>query len=101
MGFSRWLSGKESAYSERDQEMCVQSLGQDDPLEEEMEYFISNLLSIKSSMCICAKLLQLRLNLCDPVECNPPDSSVLVILRARILESVAMPSSRGSSPLRG
>ena len=39
------------------QEMCVLSLGQDDPLEEEMEYFISNLLSIKSSMCMCVKLL--------------------------------------------
>ena len=83
------------------QEMWVQSLDQDDPLEEEMEYFIFNLLSIKFSMCVNAKLLQLCLNLCNPMECNPPDSSVHVILQARILEWVAMPFSRGSFPPRG
>ena len=82
------------------QEMWVQSLDQDDPLEEEMEYFIFNLLSIKFSMCVNAKLLQLCLNLCNPMECNPPDSSVHVILQARILEWVAMPFSRGSFPPR-
>ena len=37
------------------------------------------------------------LTLCDPVDCNPPGSSVHGILQARILEWVAMPSSRGSS----
>ena len=82
------------------QEMWVQSLDQDDPLEEEMEDFIFNLLSIKFSMCVHAKLLQLCLNLCNPMECNPPDSSVHVILQARILEWMAMPFSRGSFPLR-
>ena len=35
--------------------------------------------------------------LCDPVDCNLPGSSVHGVLRARILERVAMPSSRGSS----
>ena len=35
--------------------------------------------------------------LCDPMDCSPPGSSVHGILRARILESVAAPSSRGSS----
>ena len=35
--------------------------------------------------------------LCDPVDCSPPGSSVHRILRARILEWVAMPFSRGSS----
>ena len=34
------------------QEAGVQSLGQDDPLEEEMEYFIFNLLSVKFSTCM-------------------------------------------------
>ena len=38
-----------------------------------------------------------RLTLCDPMDCNPPGSSVHGILQARILERVAMPSSRGSS----
>ena len=32
--------------------------------------------------------------LCDPVDCSLPGSSVLRILQARILEWVAMPSSR-------
>ena len=33
--------------------------------------------------------------LCDPTDCSPPGSSVHGILQARILEWVAMPSSRG------
>ena len=33
----------------------------------------------------------------DPTDWNPPSSSVHGILQARILERVAMPSSRGSS----
>ena len=40
---------------------------------------------------------QSRLTLCDPVDCSPPGSSVHGILLARMLEQVAMPSSRGSS----
>ena len=36
----------------------------------------------------------------DPMDHSPPDSSVHGILQARILEWVAMPSSRGSSPPR-
>ena len=36
---------------------------------------------------------------CDPMDCRLPDSSVHGILQARILEWVAMPSSRGSSRL--
>ena len=42
-----------------------------------------------------AKLLQSRLTLCDPVDCRLPGLSSLGILQARILEWVAMPSSRG------
>ena len=50
-------------------------------------------------MCACvhAKPLQSCLNFCDLMDCNPPGSSVHGILQARTLESVAMPSSRGSS----
>ena len=40
---------------------------------------------------------QMFLTLCDPVDCSPPGSSVHGILQARILEWVAMPSSRRSS----
>ena len=32
--------------------------------------------------------------LCDPMDCNPPGSSVHGILQARILEWVAIPFSR-------
>ena len=48
-------------------------------------------------MCVCAQSLQSCLTLCDPMDCSPPGSSVDGILQARILEWVAMPSSRGSS----
>ena len=47
-----------------------------------------------------ATLLQSCLTLCDPMDCNLPGSSVYGILPARILEWVAMPSSRGSSRSR-
>ena len=35
--------------------------------------------------------------LCNPMDCSPPGSSVHRILQAKILEQIAMPSSRGSS----
>ena len=41
-----------------------------------------------------AKSLQSCLTLCNPVDCSLPDSSVHGILQARMLKSVAMPSSR-------
>ena len=40
------------------------------------------------------KVVQLCLTLCDPMDCSPPGSSVHGILQARILEGVAMSSSR-------
>ena len=49
------------------------------------------------SPCMGAKSLQSCPTLCDPMDCSPPGSSVHGILQARILEWVAMPSSRGSS----
>ena len=47
-----------------------------------------------------AKSLQLCLTLCDPVDCSPPGFYVHGLLQERILEWVAMPSSRGSSQPR-
>ena len=38
------------------------------------------------SLCVCAKLLQLFLTLCDPMDCSPPGSSVHEILQAGTLE---------------
>ena len=46
---------------------------------------------------VCAQLLQSHPTLCDPVDRSPPGSLVHGILQARIVEWVAMPSSRGSS----
>ena len=43
---------------------------------------------------MCAKSLQSCSTLCDPMDCCPPGSSVHGYLQARILEWVAMPSSR-------
>ena len=47
-------------------------------------------------LCVCS-LLQSCPTLCDPLNCSPPGSSVNKILQARILEWVAITSSRGSS----
>ena len=38
--------------------------------------------------------------LCDPMDGSPPGSSIHGILQARILEPVAISSSKGSSPPR-
>ena len=46
-------------------------------------------------MGVHAKSLQSCPTLCDPMDCSPPGSSAHGILQARILEWVAMPSSRG------
>ena len=48
-------------------------------------------------MYVHAKLLPSCPNLCNPMDCSLPGSSVCGIFQARILEWVAMPSSRGSS----
>ena len=46
---------------------------------------------------VCDKLLQPSLTLWDPMDCSSPGSSVHGILQPRILEQVAIPSSRRSS----
>ena len=49
-------------------------------------------------MHVCACLVvQSCLTLCGPMDCSPPGSSVHGISQARILEWVAISSSRGSS----
>ena len=56
--------------------------------------------SLNTNKYVCAKSLQSCLTLCDPVDYSPPVSSFHGILQRRILEWVAMPSSRGSSQPR-
>ena len=45
--------------------------------------------------CACAKSPQLCLTFCIPMDYSPPGSSVHGFLYTRILECVAMPSSKG------
>ena len=49
---------------------------------------------------LCVLSLQSCLSLCNAMNCSPPGSSVHGILQERILEWVAMTSSRGSSRTR-
>ena len=49
------------------------------------------------SLVCCAKSLKSCPTLCNPMDCSPPGSSVHGIFQARILERVAMLSSKGSS----
>ena len=58
------------------------------------------LISIHIYVCVCCvpdNSLQSCPTLCYPMDCSLPGSSVHGILQARILEGVAMPSSRGFS----
>ena len=50
---------------------------------------------IHAMLCLVAQLCP---TLCDPMDCSPPGSSVHGILQARILDWVAIPSSRGPNP---
>ena len=49
------------------------------------------------SVCACPLSCP---TLCDPMDCSPPGSSVPGILQARIVEQVAVFSSRRFSPTR-
>ena len=54
-------------------------------------------------LCLLAQLLQTCPTVCDPMDCTPPPppgSSIHGILQERILEWVAISSSRGSSSPR-
>ena len=52
--------------------------------------------NLKKFMCFCL-VIQLCPTLCDPLDYIPPDSSIHGNFQARILERVAISSSRGSS----
>ena len=54
-------------------------------------------LGISTNGCMHPQSLQSCPTLCDPVDCSPPGSSVHRIIQSRMLEWVAMPSSRQSS----
>ena len=54
------------------------------------------ILSVSRTLCVCMCELLSCVQLCDPMDCSPPGSSVHGISQAKILEWVAM-LSRGSS----
>ena len=62
---------------------------------------LENDLTLPILPCACAKSLQSCPTLHEPTDYSAPDSSVHGILQARILERVAMSSSRGLSWPRG
>ena len=63
--------------------------------------FIEHLLNIRCQalwyMCVCVYMHSVVSDSCDPVDCSPPGTSVHGIFQARILEWVAISSSRDSS----
>ena len=73
------------------------SRGSSRPRDQTQVYCIAGIFFIK---CVHAKSLESFLTLCNPMDHSPPGSSVHGIIQARILECVAMPSSRGSSRSR-
>ena len=77
------------------QEMWVQSLGREYPLEEEMATHASILAreiqwTEEPAAAAAAKSLQSCPTLCDPMDCSPPGSPVPGILQTRALEWVAI-----------
>ena len=67
-------------------------------------YLSSSFSTLRKSLIVfyvpCCAAAQLCLILCNPMDCGPPGSSVHGILQARILDWVAISSSRGSSQPR-
>ena len=63
-------------------------------------HFTHMCMSLHACMHACS-VAQSYSTLCDLTDCSPPGSSVHEIFQARILEWVAISSSRGSSRIRG
>ena len=59
-----------------------------------------NMVFTYKGMCVCMLSHFSHIWLCNHVDCSLPSSSVHGILQARILEWIAMPSSRGCSQPR-
>ena len=55
---------------------------------------------VENTIKMKLNIIQSCPTLCEPIDCNLPDSSIPEILQARILEWVAFPFSRRSSQPR-
>ena len=62
-----------------------------------LHFFIHSAFNATS---VCVLVAQSCPTLCDPMDCSPPGSFVHEISKVRILEWVAISSSKGSSPPR-
>ena len=60
-------------------------------------HFLLQCMKVKSE----SEVAQLCLTLCDPIDCSPPGSSIHGIFQARVLEWVAVSSSRGNNNTPG
>ena len=58
---------------------------------------LNNCIKVQACMYVCAKLLQLCLTLCNPMDCRVPGSTLHGILQVRILEWVAISFSKDLS----
>ena len=70
------------------------------PVYNNIEYLGSKSLNVGKGWCsvrTVSSVAQSCPSLCDPMKCSPPGSSVYGIIQARILEWVAISSSRGST----
>jgi len=67
-------------------------------LPEERQQEAERRIKTGEHACLPAESLQSCPILCDPMDRSPPGSSVHGILQARILEWVALTSSRGLNP---
>ena len=81
-------------------ERCHTELTLHVPFREVMPMPLPPLTNQRTSLIMCAQLLQSCPTLCDPMHGSPPRSSVHGILQARILEWAVIPSSRTSSQSR-
>ena len=69
-------------------------------LQSTLFTFITQTHTLSLAMELKLLIVQSCPTLCDPVDCSPSGFSVYRILQARILESVVIPFSRGSSQPR-
>ena len=88
---SQWLS-KEGCYKW----FCTEGALRLRKVNSPMSLMSQPGIILRSVLCMHAQLSQLCWTLCNPMNHSMPGSSVYGILQARILESVAISSSRGS-----
>ena len=93
--FSLWNSGSPHPYDSVLAKLLYHRLSV--PLAPPFKQTSGKFSLTSAVLCLVAQSCQ---TLCNPIDCSPPGSPVHGILQARILEWVAVPSSRRSFPPR-